>query len=136
MDDIIADEIFSSMMTSGRVILTVQNQRLKKTISALKTLGYITNTKIEPLVFIPTDLGRDVLKAEGWIAYHQKKSAADIRAADKAALDLKQVKNSVRYWWIPYVISGLAFLASLVAITIAYKSYKLAESKQSTEQTP
>lgn len=132
MHDDIYESIFSTLLTRGNFDIN-DYPNYKNIATVLKSQGYLTTPYVNTNIFEPDELGKIVLQSGGWTSYKQKENLKKSLADEQAKYNLKISKIQSKWIRIPYIISSLAFIASIASIIIAYKSYKLAESKQSIE---
>ena len=98
----------------------------KKNIILLKDENLIEHKKTNPNFYEITSLGLKVLNEGGWENYQLKYKLKEDRKNKKEELDLKISEFQLKTKWLPYWISAISLLISLLAL---YKSFNSSNAK-------
>lgn len=114
----ISNNGFINIEIQGNIVSTeqriVESEKLDK-LNYLLSQGFISRRS--RYVFIITEVGYEVSKYSTWIDYiiHQKEIRD--RKIKKESIDLKISEFQIRTKFLPYFISAISMLISLVALT-------------------
>ena len=106
--------------------IVIEENKIRNSLNYLLSQGLISNSSNN--IFIITEFGYEVSRYSSWIDYITKQKEIRDRKTRKENIDLKISEFQVRTKFLPYYISAISILISLVALTDPFK-WGLGENK-------
>ncbi|HRE78282.1 MAG TPA: hypothetical protein PLL09_10715 [Flavobacterium sp.] len=127
------ESIFATLLINGQITAGFNNPS-RTVVLMLKSKGYLITPYVNPDIFEPSDLGREVLQCSSWKSYIEKKDLKEKRLIEKEILDLKISRFKYYTLWPALILGVIGGFYSIFNIIKSFAEKPPTKIESTTEQ--